>query len=243
MTPPRPSARILVRASQISVSAQPAPPRDPAQRAAVDAAWQAADGGEARRDGLICLYQGHQMQGDLLCVQAQTTNYRYFWAQRRGIPLDPPIRPLAVSGALLVSHKGEDLLLAGQRSDQVEQYAGAWELIPSGGLGAKSLEPGGGVDYAGQLLRELGEEAGLAPDAVRAVRPLGLVEDLPDRVVSVCCALETGWGPEEISRALTGSGEYQRIALLSPAEVRSLGQGEARLVATSLAILDLIYSE
>jgi 8-oxo-dGTP pyrophosphatase MutT (NUDIX family) len=243
VTPPRPAPRILARAPDLLCRHRPAPPRDPAQQAAVDAAWQNAPGADQRHDGLICLYHGHRLEHEVLQVSALTTRYRYFWAQRRGVSLEPPIRPLAVSGAFLLRQKGRDLLLAGQRSEQVEQYAGAWELIPSGGLGTASLLPDGNVDYAGQLLRELREEAGLEAVSLKAVRPLGLVEDLPDRVVSICCVLESAWSREEISRALAGSGEYQRMALLEPAEIRSLAQGEAGLVATSPAILDLLYSQ
>jgi 8-oxo-dGTP pyrophosphatase MutT (NUDIX family) len=173
-------------------------------------------------DGPILLAAASGENG-LILRQAR---YRHMLAARRDESVKIAIggRPLAVSGLLSC----RDGLLFGQRSAEVSQDPGHWELVPSGGVERP--------DLAAQILKELEEEIGLTADQVTVGAPLGLIAD--EEVIDVVLPLTTALSAQAIDQihAARGSGEYRRLA--ASATPRDFIGRQSHVVATSRAILE-----
>jgi hypothetical protein len=221
--------------------------------ARVAACWTAA---RAERpsltDGEIVTLRGIERAdvgggGGGLRVRAGLSRYRLFVAQRRGVALG--LRPLGVTAITLLHVPGSDgapLLVLGRRSARVTQYPGCWELVPSGGVARERVAPGGAVDVAGQLREELEEELGVAPARVLAMTPLGIVEDLADRVVDVAFRLDVEGEPAALEAHVAAHAEYDALAFAPLADVlsdrfdlRALA-GEAGLVPTVAPLVEML---
>jgi hypothetical protein len=163
--------------------------------------------------------------------------YRLFVARERDEELRAAlgVRALGVSGVLLVGADGSaPAVVLGRRASGVTEYAGAWELVPSGGVDPRLAGANGIVDVAAALLDELEEEAGVPSEAVVETVPLGLVHDLGQDGYDVCFALR-------IRDAPTGlRSEYVETALVSAREAGAwLAETGCAVVPTSLVILEL----
>jgi 8-oxo-dGTP pyrophosphatase MutT (NUDIX family) len=128
---------------------------------AVDARWEAMRAENPRAfDGRILAVLGTSRNGHGgVQIHAQECAYRFYAVQRDGPDLG--VRALGVKG---IARDARGFLL-GRRSRAVAVYPGLWEFVPGGGL-----EPGAGP--SAQLVRELREEAGLAPSAGVVARAL-----------------------------------------------------------------------
>jgi len=170
-------------------------------------------------------------------VETRPCPYRLFVARERDTALRERlgVRALGVSGALIVN--GEDggrSVLLGRRSAYVTEHAGAWELVPSGGIEPELAGPDGVVDVVSALLAELEEEVGLPHDTVVEVSPLGLVHDVAQDVYDVCLALHVREPPP------SKLAEYDEALLLPAPQARDWLHAEGHtVVPTSRALLDL----
>ena len=104
------------------------------------------------------------------------------------------------------------------------------ELAPSGGIDISAQE-GEVVDFKGQLVKELLEETPLGVHSISAIREIGIVEDLNNHVIDLCCLLEITdsgtLGTEE-------SFEYKNLSWLKINELP-----HKCLVPTSIALIHL----
>jgi beta-phosphoglucomutase-like phosphatase (HAD superfamily) len=173
---------------------------------------------------------------DVLDVEVSLTHYRTYVAQRRGVPVG--IVPLGVSGVVRLDSGG---LVLGKRSQDVTQYAGFWEFIPSGGVSRKRMADDGVVDATGQLLEELREELGISTDRVRRVLPLGLIEDVADRVIDLAYAIDLSATVEELQRGILQRGEYVEVQVLCASEIEKLlSTGRSTIAPTVMPLLRLL---
>jgi len=102
--------------------------------------------------------------------------YKWFLAQRRDPNLGRILRiyPLAVTGLLVCA----DGVVFGRRADHVEQDAGLWELVPSGGIDGSASRPDGSIDLIQHLLTELVEETGITASMIASPpQPVALIGD------------------------------------------------------------------
>ncbi len=160
-------------------------------------------------------------------------SYRHLVAQERDETIRQRlgIQALAVSG-IVVLGAADSRVLVGRRSQDVTEYPGAWELIPSGGVGWERVGGDGGIDVLGALLEELEQEAGIPGEAVATARCVGLVHDVTQGGYDVCFVLEV---PDaEPSRR----PEYADMAVVPVSEARRLIEREES-VPTSRVLLDL----
>jgi len=181
----------------------------PALVAIIEQIWAAE---QARRSGR--LHNGSMLsfvRHDAGCLYARRTDYQHFIAQRREPRLfaELQLRTLAVSGLARSRHG----VLFGQRSGQVTQDAGRWELVPSGGLSpsASGSDLEGDAMVFEQCYAELEEETGIPRSSVESAQAFALVEDLEAHVVDI--------GVELSMRDFVATGEasteYDRLQTVS----------------------------
>jgi hypothetical protein len=116
--------------------------------------------------------------------------YKWFLAQRRDPSLGRILRvcPLAVTGLLVCA----DGVVFGRRADDVEQDAGLWELVPSGGIDGSASRPDGSIDMVQNLLTELAEETGITASMIASPpQPIALIHDSETNVWDVGFAIRT----------------------------------------------------
>lgn len=161
-------------------------------------------------------------------IQVRPVSYRaYFEARNRG---GERPRPLAVSGYI----RDDERILIGRRPNDVTQYAGWTEAVPSGGV--EHIAPDGTVDPEAALLAELEEEAGLAKDVRRLGAPL-LIQDRGEDMYDMCYPIELSI---PIDQALSRAREAGYYRDLECVDLRALAGRTADLVPTTRAIVDYI---
>ena len=93
--------------------------------------------------------------------------------------------PLAVSGVCL-DKRGFTLTA---KRENVTEYSNSRELVPSGGI-SETVSSDGSIDFHKQLLIELFEEASIKSGNVLKVKEIGLVLDLSNQVMDICCQID-----------------------------------------------------
>jgi len=201
----------------------------PAIKSEIDALWEAAT--RQSPD----LFDGPVLSVISLSanrLQLARASYRHVVAARSSPRIKEllGLRPLAVSG-ILTCPQG---LVLGRRGHAVSTGAGLWELAPSGGMEyeAGDAKP----DFTTQILKELREEIGLAPDLVRVGQPVGMVEVTQSACIDMVIPLATDLSADEILAAhrTLGSAEYGELRIVPAAELH----GWPGLVPESGAIIE-----
>lgn len=217
----------------------PGPSPDAGSLERVEVIWQAerTRRGDALFDGGLV-----SIAGPIGPVMAGwLAPYRWFLAQRRDPTLAAvlEVRPLAVTGILSLAAG----VAIGRRAGHLEQDAGLWELVPSGGVDAQAITPGGMVDPGEALLRELAEEIGIDRHALSAPpRAQMLVEDPVSQVIDVAMALALPppWTAERVIavQAASAGREHETLRIIPAADLIA-GRGPV-LAPVSRLILERI---
>jgi hypothetical protein len=188
-----PNLRVLVTAQNWSVSLE--------IERQVDALWKAKKTA-SQFDGRVFALKEIRPER----ITGFFVPYRYMAAKQWCPDLPYQLETLAVSG--LVGCDGA--VLAGRRSQDVLQYPGYWELLPSGAVDEGS-EQASQVDYRQQLLRELREESGVPTWPIKSWRPLCLLKE--GLVWDLCVRIEL----EKRVAVPRKTAEYTEIAWYSAA--------------------------
>lgn len=164
-------------------------------------------------------------------------DYRWFLAQRRepDVYAQLLVRPLAVTGLLLC----DDGAVIGQRAGHVEQDAGLWELVPSGGVDQSAIKKDGTVDLAKALTGELGEEIGImTSDLLSAPEPFVVAEDAKSHVIDVGMFLRAKLSTKDVVARFksSASNEYVSLDVVSRNEIFTMA--DQRLTPVSQAIVE-----
>ena len=197
----------------------------PALSAALDAKvedlWRAAaerveTGGAGRLfNGLVFTIdhiEPHAIAGHL-------TEYRRLVAQMEDHRLfsDLGIRSLSVCG---VMHCAGGIAI-GRRPAAAIYQPGMWQLPPAGSVDSHAVNTDGSVDLAGQTLRELDEELGLADTQVSRPIPLCVVEHAGSHVADCGMAMTTTLDAQAVLAAhrARGNGEYQELRVIAAGDL------------------------
>jgi hypothetical protein len=151
-------------------------------------------GGESLSNGRLFSIEAAEPSGR---ISGWLAEYKLFIAQRRDPNLFDMLRvqPLAITGLLCCS----DGIVFGRRSGHVEQDAGLWELVPSGGIDGSTAEPNGSISLSDQALTELSEEIGIPADVMtRRPAPFAIVYDDESHVSDVGILLRTDFSKAQV---------------------------------------------
>ena|GEM_PF-3586911 len=236
-------AKIIARgAARLLWHAGPPPALTELQHRAVDEVWQraVAELGDALYDAPILVYRGHETAGDLTTIHGVYQPYRYYYARYHCDRLDYELEPIGVSGLIVFSEGRARAVALGRRSENVTQYPGRWECVPSGGVDDSCARPDGTVDFTAMLLHEFEEEACLPAERARRVVPFAVIYDVLARTYDVCCEMTVTADRDELTGAMSDSDEYTEVMVVTEDELedclRRLGD---ELIPLSRAILEL----
>lgn len=200
----------------------------------VDRIWQAetAERGSTLFNGPIFSVENISPS----IITGWISEYKFFLAQRRHAELFNAlhVRPLALTGLLLC----QEGVVIGRRSGNVEQDAGLWELVPSGGIDGIT-NPDGSIDLNAHLMNELLEETGIRPENVSNPIPFALIEDTESHVCDISLALRTKLSRQEIFAIFyrLANREYTQLEV-----VPTLQLTEVKVTPVSRTILKLANS-
>ena len=232
----------LISANDIVLHVVPPPPAVVKKRAQsasrIEELWKEAIRVRSLHNGgLLAFYSSFYTHGHLE-VCAYVSDYKEFMAGREDRAIRFGIRPVAVSGVLVVRDANEVLYVVFARRKEVTQLPGYVELVPSGGIDPVEVGTAGSVAYDKQILAELSEEVGISADLVSAVRGFVLVYDPQERVYDIGCRVELSIRKEEFQKLAKLSEEYEGLICVPYNELNEfINSNREVVVPTSLAIL------
>jgi HAD superfamily hydrolase (TIGR01509 family) len=204
---------MIAHAKTILFQETPASVPSPAQNAEVSRIWNEALAKNPKLfDGNVISYAGHEQRNGALTVRYFITSYRYVLARMHRPDLQLPVSPLAVSGLVLDPAKKT---LVAQRAQNVTQYPGWLELVPSGGISAEKAS-NGTVAFKEHLAQEFREETGLDESGISAIEPLGLVHEKDYGVYVIACLVRLN---SPLTNSMQGD-EYKSIRVLPLAQLQ-----------------------
>ena len=125
----------------------------------------------------------------------------------------------------------------------VEQDAGLWELVPSGGIDGSTAKPDGSISLGDQVLAELEEEAGITRQMiVSPPEPFATVYDEDTHVLDVGMALRTNLSKATVISTFNSleNREYLELECLPRGRVEYLAEPfRHKLAPVSQALLGL----
>ena len=197
----------------------PALPAD--LEAHIDVLWARASA-RVEAGGAGKLFNGRIVSIDAIepgRIACHLTEYRRHVAQSEDTALfsELGIRSLSACGVLRCA----DGIAIGRRPPGAVYQPGMWQLCPAGSVDAGVVGEGGVVDCHAQLLLELHEELGLAPDQVGPVTTLCLVEHPGSHVCDLAMTVTTALGAGAVLAAhkAHGNGEYDPLRIVPIAEL------------------------
>jgi 8-oxo-dGTP pyrophosphatase MutT (NUDIX family) len=173
-------------------------------------------------------------------VRVHFIEYKAFLAKRINPRLPLPVRAVGVSGLCYRTVDEAHLVLVAQRGDDVTQYPGYWELVPSGTLDESCAEKVGTVDCVRKITEEFTEETGLPAESIQSCDSVALIRDTHEDNYDVCFSIriEPDKSLDTVHRAVL-SREYVEPAWLSVSEIdRKLHANNARTVPVSSGLME-----
>jgi HAD superfamily hydrolase (TIGR01509 family) len=189
--------------------------------------WKKAQSSKNLHDGKALYYLSHETKGGKVTVKAFWGAYRYFYCTLNHPTLGLNFAPLAVSGICL-DKRG--FTLTAKRKN-VTEYSKSSELVPSGGI-SESVKSENSIDFHKQLLTELFEEASIEAENVSRIKDIGMVRDLSNQVIDICCQIDLD-GDVELS-SMTND-EYSLLSWIDLTKIDCKG-----LIPTSRGILNIL---
>ncbi|MBA3815436.1 MAG: NUDIX domain-containing protein [Parachlamydiaceae bacterium] len=176
---------------------------------------------------------------------AEFIEYKYFLAyvQEPSLRKKLGIKPISLSCITRTSKA----VLVGQRSEVVMQYPLWFELVPSGGIDAGSIEgeKGERINVIEQALRELEEETGYLAEVVQQATPFALVYDSNTAMYEVCVeiVLHSDKVNPKVNQSLPPTFEYDVLKWVYKADMPAfIQQHSENFVPLSLHLLNLAWA-
>ena len=172
-------------------------------------------------------------------VTAHFVEYKHFIAQRKQPDLKLGIKPIGVSGIIVLKEDDGDYIVFAERTGNVTEYPGFFELVPAGSIDKEYAGDNGIIDFQSKLLSEFTEETGLSKNYVKDISGFAFVLDTNHDVYDICCRILLGVKKESVVREFLGSKESHRPVFIP---VKDLGEfvkeRAAKIVPTSMAMID-----
>ncbi len=189
--------------------------------------WNTAQSVKNLHDTKVLYYLSHETKGEKVIVRAFWAPYRYFYCTLNHPTLGFNFTPLAVS-SICLDKRGFTLVA---KRKNVTEYPNKIELVASGGINT-SAKFEKSIDFHKQLLTELFEETSIEAENVSRIKEIGIVRDLSNQVIDICCKIDFV-GDTELSKMT-----YDEYSFLSWIDISKIDYEE--LIPTSRGILSLL---
>jgi len=172
-------------------------------------------------------------------IKSHFIEYKSFLAQRKRPDLNLGIKPIGVSGVIVLKEADREYVVFAKRADDVTEYPAFFELVPSGSIDKECSDVNGTIDYKAKLLSEFSEETGLPKEYVKEISSFALVLDTNHNVYDICCKILVEYTKERFFSYFKSSKEYQ-----SPTAIAVDGLGDfikannEQIVPTSMALIE-----
>lgn len=192
-------------------------------------------------NGYICSFVSASIEGNVTKVKVRRVRYMYYYTQHIDPKLNYQITPVGVSGVLEVPKDDGRAMIVAKRGNNVTQYSGYYEFVPSGGIDENYMAESGRIDFTGQLRTELKEETGLDESCVEEIKPIAFIKDIEGGVYDLCAVIKIKNDITSDMAGLMRSDEYCDFIAIKYEELDSfLKDKRGRFVPTSLAIANVL---
>lgn len=166
--------------------------------------------------------------------------YKTFLAQRIRPELNLGIKPVAVSGIIIIEDYNERHTIFAKRAKSTTEYPEYLELAPSGSIDKECKRKDGNIDYKAKLLEEFEEETGLSRNYVKRIEEFVFVLDQKDNVYDIGCQIIIQESKELITREFS-STEYESPIFVELKDLNSfINTNKKLIVPTSLALIEAL---
>jgi len=125
-----------------------------------------------------------------------------------------------------------------KRADNITEYPGFLELVPSGSIDKECADAKGVVDYRSKLLSEFGEETSLSKEYVKRISGFAFVLDINHNVYEICCEILLETEKELVAQKFS-SKEYNAPVFIATNNLDNFVKSNvASIVPTSMALIE-----
>jgi hypothetical protein len=206
----------------------------------IEGIWQRAQKkrGEKLFDGTLPNFIRIDKKGDTVEITSHFIQYKQFIAQKEKPALELGIKPIAISGMIILGEGEDKYVLFAKRDANVTLYPGFIELVPSGGINEECTSINEEVDYQSQLLSEFAEETGLPKDYVKKITGFALVLDIKYNVYDICCEILLKVNKQLVEKGFS-SKEYNTPVFVNMSDLDSfIEKNIDSIVPTSIALIE-----
>ena len=207
---------------------------------AIEKIWQVAlrEKGGKLFNGTLPNFISVAKKGDTVEIIGHFIEYKHFLAQRKKPDLKLGIKPIGVSGVIVLDDKGDKYVVFAKRADSITEYPGFLELVPSGSIDKECAGANGVVDYQSKLLSEFVEETSLSKEYIKGISGFAFVLDISHNVYDICCEILLKADKEIVARDFR-SKEYNAPAFVAMNDLDSFVKANVDLIVpTSMALIE-----
>lgn len=208
---------------------------------AIEEIWETAlqeKGGNLFNGTLPSFIRVEKKGEDTIEIISHFLEYKQFLAQKKSPALKLGIKPIGVSGIIVLEANGHEYVVFAKRADHITEYPGFLELVPSGSIDKEYADANGMVDYRSKLLSEFVEETGLSKDYVKKISGFAFVLDKNHNVYDICCEILLEAKRELVAHELS-SEEYDALVFVAMKDLNSfIKTNVGSIVPTSMALIE-----
>jgi len=189
-------------------------------------------------NGDVLSFVNFSIQNDEIIVNCTFRKFVDVLMSRKMPQLGFQIKPIGVSGLLLINDNNKNYVLFSTRSLDVSEYPGYLELVPSGHIDKKTPKKDGLIDYLAKLRDEFVEETGLSSNLINEMKSICLIFDRTIDVFDVCCLIKINMSKEKIFNAFKKITEYNNPEFVLIQDLNNfLEKNKQKIVPTSVGII------
>lgn len=209
-------------------------------RDAIEEIWQKAqrEKGGKLFNGTLPNFVSVNQERERVEILGHFIEYKQFLTQRKRPDLKLGIKPIGVSGIIVLKDAGDDYLVFAKRSNNITEYPGFLELVPSGSIDKECVDADGVVNYQSKLLSEFMEETGLSKEHVKEISGFAFVLDMVHNVYDIGCEILLEMKKELFAQKFS-SKEYSVPVFVALNNLDSFIEANVEsIVPTSMALIE-----
>ena len=149
------------------------------------------------------------------------------------------VRAVGVSAITIIDNGGEDYALAARRAENMTQYPGLIELVPSGTLDKSCADDEGVVRAEAKAIEELHEEADVSFARIETARAFAFTYDALDDNYDVCCVIRVDAQAQDLRHGIHRRAEYDNPQLVRVADLKDWAEDSGdQLMPVSRALIE-----